>query len=171
MKGARPDAVVCGVASAPLTFVWLVVLLVTTRIQRSAGRRGSRRIQHSHSTNLRRLDTEPSRVLAASLFWLDERKWWPYMPVFVGWLPRLNGGCIGGVGFWLVSRRMSLRPTWVKVICSSRSGTGRRRGGWSITELGHLTAFVVGLAAIPLAPGRDSMAYPSSVLRGTGGLV
>ena len=72
------------IASAPLTFAWLLVLLVTTRIQRSAGRRGSRRIQRRHSTNLRRLRSEPSRVLAKSLFWTDDRRWWPYVPVFVG---------------------------------------------------------------------------------------
>src|SRR5690242_13979094 len=67
-----------------LTFAWLLVLFVTTRIQRSAGRWGSRRIQRTNSTNLRRLRTEPYRVLATSLFWLDDRKWWPYVPVFVG---------------------------------------------------------------------------------------
>jgi hypothetical protein len=37
--------------------------------------------------------------------------------------------------------------------------------------LGHLTAFVVGLAAIPLTSERDHMTYPSAVLRGTGGLL
>ena len=72
------------VASAPLTFVWLLVLFVTTRVQRSAGRRGSRRIQKRHSTNLRRLRDEPWRVLVTSLFWLDDRRWWPNVPVFVG---------------------------------------------------------------------------------------
>lgn len=71
-------------ASAPLTFVWLLVLFLTTRVQRSAGRRGSRRIQKRHSTNLRRLRDEPWRVLVTSLFWLDDRRWWPYVPVFVG---------------------------------------------------------------------------------------
>ena len=71
-------------ASAPLTFGWLLILFVTTRIQRSAGRRGSKRIQRKHSTNLRRLSSEPSRVLAASLFWLDGRMWWPYVPMFAG---------------------------------------------------------------------------------------
>ena len=45
---------------------------------------GSQRIQRTHSTNLRRLRTEPSRVLTTSLFWLDDRRWWPYVPVFVG---------------------------------------------------------------------------------------
>src|SRR6185437_16144341 len=73
-----------GVATAPLTFAWLLVLFITTRIQRSAGRWGARRIRRTHSTNLRRLRTEPSRVLATSLFWLDDHKWWPYVPVFVG---------------------------------------------------------------------------------------
>ncbi|MGE5696485.1 MAG: rhomboid-like protein [Candidatus Sericytochromatia bacterium] len=79
-------SLVRAVASAPLTFAWLLVLFVTTRIQRSAGRHGSRRIQKHHSTNLRRLRTEPSRVLVTSLFWLDEPRWWPYVPVFVGLL-------------------------------------------------------------------------------------
>src|SRR5690348_17540350 len=65
-----------------LTLGWLVVLFVTTRVQRSAGRRQSRRIQRGHSTNLRRLRTEPLRVLATSLFWLDDHRWWPYVPVF-----------------------------------------------------------------------------------------
>jgi hypothetical protein len=40
----------------------------------------------------------------------------------------------------------------------------------TFTEVGHLTAFVVGLAAIPLTPDRDHMTYPSSALLGTGGL-
>jgi rhomboid family protein len=218
MKGARPEAVVRGVASAPLTFVWLLVLLVTTRIQRSAGRRGSRRIQHRHSTNLRRLDTEPSRVLAASLFWLDERKWWPYVPVFVGvvapterrlrwwrWLlvgvsahviatyvgqsylrlsirngkapRRLVDARDVGVSYFVFGAAGALsgyiqRP-WRRrcQVATAAALVGNAAVRPTFTEVGHLTAFVVGLAAIPLAPGRDSMSYPSSVLRGTGGLV
>ena len=83
-RDAGLSVLVTSVASAPLTFAWLLVLLVTTRIQRSAGRQGSRRIQRTHSTNLRRLRTEPSRVLTTSLFWLDDRKWWPYVPAFIG---------------------------------------------------------------------------------------
>ncbi len=83
-RDAGLSVLVTSVASAPLTFAWLLVLLVTTRIQRSAGRQGSRRIQRIHSTNLHRLRTEPSRVLTTSLFWLDDRKWWPYVPAFVG---------------------------------------------------------------------------------------
>src|ERR1041384_7239543 len=73
-----------GIVSAPLSYTWLAILFVTTRIQRSAGRRKAKQIQRANSTNLRRLDNEPSRVLATSLFWLDDHRWWPYVPVFVG---------------------------------------------------------------------------------------
>jgi len=34
----------------------------------------------------------------------------------------------------------------------------------TFTEVGHLTAFVVGLAAVPVAPRRDRMPYPPAAL-------
>jgi hypothetical protein len=217
MKGARPDVLVRGVASAPLTFGWLLVLLVTTRIQRSAGRHGSRQIQRSHSTNLRRLDAEPSRVLAASLFWLDGRKWWPYVPMFVGvvapaerrlqwwrWLlvgisahviatyagqsylrwsirngkapRRLVNARDVGVSYFVLGMAGALsgyiqrpwRPRCQVATVAALAGNAAARP--TFTEFGHLTAFVVGLAAVPLTPDRDDMTYPSAVLRGAGGL-
>ncbi|HVQ49621.1 MAG TPA: rhomboid-like protein [Mycobacterium sp.] len=198
-------------ASAPLTFVWLLVLFLTTRIQRSAGRLGSRRIQRNYSTNLRRLDTEPSRVLATSLFWLDERKWWPYVPVFVGvvapaerrlrwwrWLlvgvsahvvatytgqsylrrsikkrkapRRLVNARDVGVSYFVLGVAGALsgyiqrpwRPRCQVAAVVGLAGNAAVRP--TFTEFGHLTAFVVGLAAIPLAPDRDDMAYPSARL-------
>lgn len=69
---------------APLSLAWLAILFVTTRRQQRAGERGARQLQRRHSTNLRRLDREPSRVLVSSLFWLDDRVWWPYVPLFAG---------------------------------------------------------------------------------------
>lgn len=71
------------VRRAPLTTTWLVVLFVTTRIQRSASPRSRRMLLHRHSTNLRHLHNEPTRVLASSLFWLDGRRWWPYVPAYL----------------------------------------------------------------------------------------
>jgi hypothetical protein len=68
---------------APLTTSWLLILFATTRIQRSASPRRRRRLLRQHSTNLRHLDAEPARVLASSLFWLDGRRWWPYVPAFL----------------------------------------------------------------------------------------
>lgn len=82
--GAMRHVLVRGVATAPITFAWLLVLFITTRIQRSAGRLGARRIRRTHSTNLHRLRNEPARVRATSLLWLDDHKWWPYVPLFVG---------------------------------------------------------------------------------------
>ena len=196
-----------GIARAPLSFAWLLVLLVTTRIQRSAGRRGSRRIQHTHSTNLRRLRTEPSRVLTTSLFWLDDRKWWPYVPVFVGvvapaerrlrwwrWLlvgvaAHVIGTYVGQsylrllIGNGRAPRRLvNARDVGVSYFVLGIAGTlsGYLRPPWqsrsqvsataalvvnaavrpTFTEVGHLTAFLVGLAAIPLSPDRDRMPYP-----------
>jgi rhomboid family protein len=199
--------VIRAIGSAPLTFAWLFVLFVTTRIQRSAGRRGSRRIQRRHSTNLRRLGSEPSRVLAASLFWLDGRMWWPYVPMFVGvvapaerrlrwWRWLLIGmaahvlGTYVGQGHlrWSMRRGeaprrlVNARDVGVSYFVLGVSGTltgyvrRRRRTRYQVaavaalagnaalrptfTEVGHLTAFLVGLAAVPLAPDRDRMPYP-----------
>ncbi len=203
-----------GVASAPLTFAWLSVLFVTTRIQRWAGRRGSHRIQRRHSTNLSRLRRRPSRALATSLFWLDDRKWWPYVPVFVGvmapaerrlrwwrWLlVGLGAHVIAtyvGQGFLRRSIKKGMAPTrlvnardvgvsyFVLGVAGALSGYVVRP--WrsrcqlgavvalatnvavrpTFTELGHLTAFSVGLAAVPLAPNRDDEAYPTAALRVT----
>lgn len=208
VKDARRDGLVRGVASAPLTFGWLLVLFVTTRIQRSAGRRGSQRIQRSHSTNLRRLRSEPSRVLAASLFWLDGGMWWPYVPMFAGvvapaerrlrwWRWLLVGfaahatGTYAGQGFLRLSMRrgeaprrlVNARDVGVSYFVLGVAGTltGYVEPRWrsrtqatavaaltanaalrpTFTEVGHLTSFLVGLAAVPLAPDRDRSPYPA----------
>jgi hypothetical protein len=193
---------------SPLSFAWLLVLFVTTRIQRSAGRRGSGRIQHTHSTNLRRLRTEPSKVLSTSLLWLDGRQWWPYVPIFVGvvapaerrlrwWRWLLIGvaahviGTYVGQGYLRRSistgraprRLVNARDVGVSYFVLGVAGTlsGYLERRWrskcqvvalaglaangaarpTFTEVGHLTAFLVGLTAIPLAPDREQRPYPS----------
>ncbi|AGB21190.1 hypothetical protein Mycsm_00750 [Mycobacterium sp. JS623] len=197
-----------GVVTAPLTSAWLLVLFITTRIQRSAGRWGSRRIRRTNSTNLRRLRTGPSRVLATSLFWLDDHKWWPYVPVFVGilgpaerrlrWWRWLFVGIAAHVvgtyvsqGYLRLMIRMGRAP-WRLVAARDVGisyfvfGTAGTLSGYvpppwrtgcqvgtvtalvvnvavrpTFSEVGHLTAFLVGLAAIPLAPDRDDVTYPT----------
>jgi hypothetical protein len=193
---------------APLSLSWLLVLFVTTGWQRSAGRRKARRIQQAHSTNISRLRREPHRVLLSSLFWLDGRSWWPYVPVFagvvapaerrLGWWRWLFVGLSAHVVATYVSQGLLSRSIrkghvprkLVKVrdvgvsyfvwgIAGALSGYVDRR--WrtrvqaamastlavnavvrpTFTELGHLTAFGVGLAASPLAPDRDGQPYPS----------
>jgi hypothetical protein len=196
-----------GAAGAPFSFAWLLVLLVTTRVQRSAGHRESRRIQRRNSTNLRRLSTEPSRVLTTSLFWLDDHRWWPYVPVFVGvvapaerrlrwWRWLLVGICAHVVATYVGQSYLRLlirkgrapqrledaRDVGVSYFVLGVAGalSGYTRRPWRsraqtaavlalagnaaarprFTEVGHLTAFVVGLAATPLAPDRDLKPYP-----------
>ena len=186
-------------ATAPLTYAWLAILFVTTRRQRSAGKRGSQRIQRQHSTNLSRLRTEPLRVLLASLFWTDDRRWWPYIPVFVGAMApaerRLRSWRWVAIGLtahvvatyvgqehlaWRIRRGraprrlVAARDVGVSYFvlgvlgaftgCADRTWRPRSEvAGLSAlavnaaarptyTEVGHLTAFVVGVA---VARGRD----------------
>ena len=192
---------------APLSFGWLLVLFLTTRRQRSAGWRKARRIQRANSTNISRLRREPHRVLFSSLFWLDGRSWWPYVPVYVGvvapaerrlgWWRWLFVGLSAHVIATYVSqgrlsrsirkghvprRLVNVRDVGVSYfvmgVAGALSGYVDRR--WrtpaqtamasalvanavsrpTFTELGHLTAFGVGLAASPFAPGRDDRPYP-----------
>jgi hypothetical protein len=207
MGDAGPEQVIKSVTSAPLTFGWLLVLFVTTRVQRSAGRRGSRRLQERHSTNLHRLRAEPSRVLTTSLFWLDGRQWWPYAPAFIGlvapaerrlrwWRWLLIGIAAHVIGTYVGQehlRRHIRRGHAPKRLAKARDVgvsyfafgvvatlTGYARPPWrwrsqaagvatlgalvaarpSYTAIGHLIAFLVGLAAVRLAPNRDSLPYP-----------
>ncbi|OBB77076.1 rhomboid-like protein [Mycobacterium sp. 852014-52144_SCH5372336] len=197
------------VAGAPFSFAWLLVLLITTRVQRSAGHRGSRRIQRRNSTNLRQLRSEPHRVLTTSLFWLDDQRWWPYVPVFVGVVApaerRLGWWrwLLVGIGAHVVAtyvgqsylrflirkgrapqRAENARDVGVSYFVLGVAGalSGYTRKPWragaqaaaalalagnaaarpTFTEVGHLTAFLLGLATVPLTPDRDEQPYPST---------
>lgn len=206
------DRFVRAVASAPLTFGWLAVLFVTTRVQRAAGRRASLRLQRTYSTNLNRLRREPHRVLATSLFWLDDRRWWPYLPLFAGVLAPAERR----LGWWrwlLVGVAAHVIATYLgqgQLRRAIRSGDAPQRlasardvgvsyfffgvagtlTGYvprefrtpaqalavaalavnaavrpTFTEIGHLSALIVGLGAVPLAPERDRLPYPGAPRR------
>lgn len=70
------------VSSAPLTYVWLLVLLITTIIQHHLTRRELRSVLVHGSTNLYHLARDPLEVLFASLLWIDGRYWTPYLVLF-----------------------------------------------------------------------------------------
>jgi hypothetical protein len=74
------------VRSAPLTYAWLVVLLVTTLLQHALPLRRLHSLLQKESTNLHHLTTDPIRVLLESLLWIDGRYWWPYLVVFTVFL-------------------------------------------------------------------------------------
>jgi len=70
------------VSSAPLTYGWLIVLLVTTIIQHLVARRELHFLLVHDSTNIRHLATDPLEVLSSSLLWIDGRYWTPYLVLF-----------------------------------------------------------------------------------------
>ena len=70
------------VRSAPLTYAWLVVLLVTTIMQRLLSRRDLHHVLIHSSTNLHELATDPLHVLFYSLLWIDGHWWTPYLLLF-----------------------------------------------------------------------------------------
>lgn len=195
-------------AGAPGTFLWLAVLAVTTRVQRAAGRERAQLLR-SQSTNLNHLSQEPTRVLAASLFWLDGSTWWPYVPPFVAvlapaerrlgtlrWLlvgtvahvtgtylgqgylrrsiraaqapPRLADAHDVGVSYFLLgvagtlSAYLPRRHRALARAAGLASLTGNAVARPTFTEIGHLSAFVTGLALSPLAVDRDRRPYPGT---------
>ena len=70
------------VCSAPLTYLWLAVLLVTTIIQHQLTRRQLHSVLVHGSTNLYHLAKDPLEVLFNSLLWIDGRYWTPYLVLF-----------------------------------------------------------------------------------------
>lgn len=70
------------IRSAPLTYSWLVVLLITTIIQHQLHGRQLRDLLIERSTNIHHLETDPLYVLFTSLFWIDGRYWTPYLVLF-----------------------------------------------------------------------------------------
>jgi hypothetical protein len=70
------------VRSAPLTYLWLIILAYTTTVAYDVNRQRLHHILVHRPTNLRHLDTNPIKVLIDSLFWIDGRYWLPYLVVF-----------------------------------------------------------------------------------------
>lgn len=70
------------VLSAPLTYSWLGVLLVTTIIRRNLTKRQYHTWIVDGSTNIHDLVKDPLEVLIYSLLWIDGRYWTPYLVLF-----------------------------------------------------------------------------------------
>jgi hypothetical protein len=70
------------IASAPWTFAWLAVLLVTTIVQHQLSPAALNAVLGERSTNLAHLATDPLHVLVSSLFWIDGSRWLPYLVLY-----------------------------------------------------------------------------------------
>src|SRR6516165_5996920 len=99
------------VRSAPLTYLWLIVLLYTTTIAHGLNRRQLHHLYVHRSTNLHHLGTDPIKVLIESLLWIDDRNWQRYVAYvlvftlfvapaehWLGWQRWLAVGLIAHVG-------------------------------------------------------------------------
>jgi hypothetical protein len=73
------------VSGAPLTYIWLFVLLITTFIRRHVlTKQESHAVVLDGSTNIHNLffSKDPLEVLIYSLFWIDGKYWAPYLVLF-----------------------------------------------------------------------------------------
>ena len=70
------------VSSAPLTYGWLFVLMITTIIQNELPGRQLHWVLLHRSTNIHELGTDPLGVLFSSLLWIDGKSLEPYLLLF-----------------------------------------------------------------------------------------
>jgi F0F1-type ATP synthase assembly protein I len=70
------------VSGAPLTYGWLIVLMITTAIQHELPQRQLHTMLLHHSTNIHALARDPLDVLFSSLLWIDGKNLEPYLLLF-----------------------------------------------------------------------------------------
>jgi hypothetical protein len=70
------------VRGAPLTYLWLMVLLITTIVARHLTNRQLHTVTVHESTNIHELARDPLEVLFTSLLWIDGYYWAPYLLLF-----------------------------------------------------------------------------------------
>lgn len=92
------------IISAPLTYIWLLALVVTTIIQNVLTGRELQSLLLHQSTNIAALATDPLGVLFGSLLWIDGRSLEPYLVLFTlflapaeRWLGQLRWLTVGMV--------------------------------------------------------------------------
>ena len=190
------------VRSAPLTYAWLAILLITTLLQHALPVRRLHQLLQRQSTNLHHLTTDPIRVLLESLLWIDGQYWWPYLLVFTvflapaeRWLGHLRWLAVGLIChvcatylseaylYWTIQeaeaspRLIDARDIGVSYFVVGIVGVLTyhipRRWRWvylvaalvvfgvslavkrDFTQLGHLSALLIGLACYPLTRSRE----------------
>ncbi|MGI5436133.1 rhomboid-like protein [Streptomyces shenzhenensis] len=78
----RLGAVAGYVRSAPGTYVWLLVLFVTTIVLHYMSPAFEREFLRQRSTNIHELSRDPVRVLITSAMWIDGGRWLPYAALY-----------------------------------------------------------------------------------------
>ncbi|MFD4970888.1 rhomboid-like protein [Streptomyces sp. NPDC058424] len=78
-RGLRAAAYV---RSAPGTYVWLLILFLTTVALHHMSPQFEEHFLRHRSTNLRELSNDPVRVLFSSAMWIDSGHWLPYAVLY-----------------------------------------------------------------------------------------
>ncbi|MFJ5841195.1 rhomboid-like protein [Streptomyces shenzhenensis] len=78
----RLGAVTGYVRSAPGTYVWLLILFVTTLVLHYMSPAFEREFLRERSTNIHELSRDPVRVLITSAMWIDGGRWLPYAALY-----------------------------------------------------------------------------------------
>jgi hypothetical protein len=170
------------VSSAPLTYGWLIVLLVTTIIQHLVARRELHFLLVRDSTNIRHLATAPLEVLFSSLApaeqWLGKKRWLTVgLTAHVGATYISEGLLYLAIQFHHASERLvnatdigvSYFMVGVIAVLAYHVATPWRWGYLAIlitvftvplfihlnfTAIGHFSAIFIGLLFYPMARGR-----------------
>ncbi len=104
------------IKTAPLTYSWMVVLLITMMVQDKLTGRHWHWLLLRHSTDIYHLSTDPISVLASSLLFIDGKNLVPYLsfgfPLLTMDFSLLNFTAIGhftailvGLGYPMTRRR------------------------------------------------------------------
>ncbi|MFG3202874.1 rhomboid-like protein [Streptomyces sp. NPDC048192] len=70
------------IRSAPGTYVWLLVLFVTTVALHQMSPEFEQHFLRQRSTNIHELSHHPVRVLISSAMWIDSGRWLPYVVLY-----------------------------------------------------------------------------------------
>ncbi|MEU2929787.1 rhomboid-like protein [Streptomyces sp. NPDC007251] len=70
------------IRSAPGTYVWLLVLFVTTVALHQMSPEFEQHFLRQRSTNIHELSHNPVRVLISSAMWIDSGRWLPYVVLY-----------------------------------------------------------------------------------------
>ncbi|MFH8477348.1 rhomboid-like protein [Streptomyces sp. NPDC018055] len=186
------------IATAPGTYSWLAILLVTTVVLHRMSPAFEEEFLRDRSTNLHELSQNPLRVLVASALWIDGGRWLPYAVLFTvfhataeHWLGTLRWLAVAvtahvvatlvseGVLAWAIRHDhapqsaattldvgVSYALAGVVAVLTYRVphpwryvyvfavlvvyGIPLAADGRTVTDLGHFTAVLTGLACYPL---------------------
>lgn len=200
------------IRSAPGTYVWLLILLLTTVVARQLAPDTLDRVLLRRSTNLHYLAVNPVRVLISSALWIDGGGWLLYAFLYtvfhaqaerwlgtLRWLGVVVFAHVGatylsegvlyaairhghapasavntldvGVSYAMAGVQAVLTywitPPWryLYVVCVLGYYGQALIHGRTFTDVGHLSAALIGLACYPLTRARPGRLDPGSLLR------